>query len=827
MKSFWRDWTFSASKENEFQTALADPTKAIISMAVVFLVYLPDTAAQVLQGQQHQQVHWTVFLSALPMSLLLFWSLVLTRWWGKASRYIAHMLCTVILVGTLARIPQFCTQVDFLTEEATKSFANVTVPADQLEIMLSTIRRSSQTTRAMVYFVQNVIQMVVLDGYLYCKPTLVVHLGVPIIFAVAALIFDAIPIFAAIPHAATFLATLWYNMSFTVALRKQFIAERRESEAVHHRLEADLKTAHASVESDSILNHHLKNIMAESKSLIDLFQQNPTANDYLDKAIERLDSGIKWCKNRLLMIKVLSSQYVPQCTPVDLEAFASDLALGRQFKDLTFPKACVSMDENLCAIMLENVIVNAFRHGKHQGPEVCLHITLTPSDDGASRIITFTVTNRADPTRPPITPEFFAQAMQGNNQQVPSRSRLSDGIGLTHIFRVAGILGMAASLTQEAVTVIFAAQMSVSLDPAASSGVRGATSQEQSAPHVFNQLSLNPCFCCIDDSKLARTILTANLKHHFADCRIEMFGETRNEVEEFTEAALAVADIAILDQNMDFGCEIVYGTTLVQGLLNAGFQGLLCIRSANATASDAAGYRLSGAHCVLDKAMAPKEMVAQISDAYVAHIASMSAPPHLRTSSSSSSSSLSSVYPLPLVPDQRPSSSNAQHVASTAPLANPLQSPVRGTLSLSPQTLQPSLNSPVQPSTNLCRPSPKHIEANITTEPHSNSVKVPYTASHLSPTGASSSSSNSQQVFETGSTDSAQARPAPFFIMRNSPRAPDPARAPDDVHPLTCMHPRYQEHGSAAEAELSLLEPTPPHTPAPSSAVNLPLGFFP
>ena len=88
--------------------------------------------------------------------------------------------------------------------------------------------------------------------------------------------------------------------------------------------------------------------------------------------------------------------------------------------------------------------------------------------------------------------------------------------------------------------------------------------------------------------------------------------------------ALGHADIAILDQNIDFPQKTFLGTDIVEELLSQGFGGLLCIRSANTADHDVALYKRSGAHCVLSKEFSGEEMIRSLVEAWTRHSAGIS-----------------------------------------------------------------------------------------------------------------------------------------------------------------------------------------------------------
>jgi signal transduction histidine kinase len=415
------------------------------------------------------------------------------------------------------------------------------------------------------------------------------------------------------------LVALWMNVLHSVAQRKQFMAESRQRET--EALEAQLRHAQADVESNSILDHHLKNIMAEVKGSIETFLEDRTADEHLHQALERLQSGIKWCKNRLVLIGEVSSEYVPQLTSVNLATLVQGLISGRQMPHVTFPDQSVWINENLCALMLENVIVNALRHGHPEGPAVSLHIDLQPEPRTAEHTITFRVTNRADPAKPRITPEFWLQASEGNHR-LTSRG-LSDGLGLGHIFMIAERLGAVASLTQAEGedTVVFEASMPVRVCDDGHISVSSTAVPELPVPSAIQQRPWNLRFFCAEDSAVGRRLLAINLKRYFEGSSVEMFGATKDDLEGFAEAAKALADVVIVDQNMEYGETSVYGTDLLKQLTALGFGGLCCIRSADTSVDDRALYTSSGAHLTLDKGISFGDMALRLQDAYIKHVA--------------------------------------------------------------------------------------------------------------------------------------------------------------------------------------------------------------
>ena len=421
--------------------------------------------------------------------------------------------------------------------------------------------------------------------------------------------------------------------------------EGRVREAAHV-AEVSQKLMKASQEADNVLNHSLKNHMADAVGLIDAClpptggpgpqppdpecPQCAERQGQLRRARGRLQSGMEWCKNRLLLMRLMSEDYRPNYERVDLQRFAAGLLRGRELHVAPFEAAAVLLDAAVCRIILENAVNNALRHG-HADHPVRLHVALRDrpgASAAAEKTLVFRVVNRADPQKPRVTPEFIARALEERGVQF-HYDRVSDGLGLRHIFMAASILHMEASLTQEDETVTFKASARVQTVPAAEAVL--------SAPSKPDLVRLHKAVvvCYIDDSEVALMLVAKAIERRWAGSVVHQFGRQVIEVDEFMEVTLQQADIAILDQNIQFDKTCFYGTALSTQLLELGFAGLVCIRSANTSGEDIAAYKSCGAHFIIDKSVPVGSMVQQLEKAYLSHSSSH------RVSGSSSNSYLS------------------------------------------------------------------------------------------------------------------------------------------------------------------------------------------
>ena len=223
----------------------------------------------------------------------------------------------------------------------------------------------------------------------------------------------------------------------------------------------NLKNQKDGQKADSVLNHILKNTMADAIGCIELFcQQNRGADrdERLKKASDILFRGMWWCKLREAMLSLVNGSYETTLTAMALQTFAQDFVRGRKV-DLVCAEATVELDPTVCSIVLDNAITNAIRHGCPCDPNVRLKVEVTDTRadfcSSTSRLgdssqalpenvpvdVRFTVINKANPNRKPLP---FEWSSEGNSPRLKAASRLtlSDGLGLQHIRTVAKAGGM-------------------------------------------------------------------------------------------------------------------------------------------------------------------------------------------------------------------------------------------------------------------------------------------------------------------------------------------------------------------------------------------------
>ena len=303
-----------------------------------------------------------------------------------------------------------------------------------------------------------------------------------------------------------------------------------------------------------MLNHTLKNIMANSAGEIEGFLEEhygeslPVECSCLRRSLACLQRGMRWCKNRQAYLDLVAGDYVSNCEATCLRTFKEAVTAGRQLS-VACADECVMLDTRLCDLILDNALSNAFQHGDLENPNVHLAITVTDAGLDASpgkKTVSFRVTNRARPGRPPLTEAFVAELLRGGR---PTRrtNPMSDGIGFRHLMMAGRAHGMELSLWQELDLVTFEAQVAV--DAADRTAVAGSHIVSEELVRQFPS-GLNIYY--IDDSLLAQQLVEHNLRRCAQPNCVKTFGKEPADARPFVSAVLEDAHIAILDQNLDW-----------------------------------------------------------------------------------------------------------------------------------------------------------------------------------------------------------------------------------------------------------------------------------
>eukprot|EP00667_Euglena_gracilis_P001628 EG_transcript_1628 len=384
-----------------------------------------------------------------------------------------------------------------------------------------------------------------------------------------------------------------------------------------------MRQLQASQMADSILNHTLKNILADVAGNLELFLANVVGRDVLEDAMVGLTRGMKSCKERNVYLKLVAGEYTPTMNAVNLREFGQQLIAGRNVLG-SFPDLTVYLDYTLLNLVMENGISNALKHGLPGSPNVCVGIeeVCTPHVRPGYRRFRFSVTNDADPLRPALTPKRVRQLFAGHAELERGAAvpRLSEHIGLTHCVLAARVGGFTLALEQEGDRVAFSVELDTDVIEGQHPEVAIVAAQSRTPDDDDTEVDLFPTglvFAVLDDSVPSQRLLEFHLRKWCAPAKVLLFGGAEGDLALFLKAAATEADIVILDQHLEFAAGSVLGTDVIAELRKRYFRGLICIRSAADSPEDRRAYAACGAHHAIGKDVRGRVMVEELKAAYL------------------------------------------------------------------------------------------------------------------------------------------------------------------------------------------------------------------
>ena len=361
MMSVWKDFQFtSAEQEQEFQKGLHSVKMVMIKNALLGMWYVVGFMQLCKRiGVEPRAMP----LLVCPVAIIGYFIML---WQGRALalRYISYIEGTISLLALV-------TQMLLMHLYAADSAA--------AQGISPVVGRCSTTEVVWPGLFNAALQLVLQTNIVYDKMTLLVHLLLPVGLVLTMVLSPNLE-YQSFPPAASVVfvvLSMWNKLTHTFAVRRLYLAERLARKA------SEVRMLEAAREADSVLHHSLKNCMADAWGLIDIFlQRSEVREPLLCQALARLQWGMNWSKQRSLITRLMAGNYVPMLKPVGLQCFMDTLVQGRSVRQLPCGEETVSLDEAVCALVLENALSNATRHGRASDPDVCLSAELRPLSEG-------------------------------------------------------------------------------------------------------------------------------------------------------------------------------------------------------------------------------------------------------------------------------------------------------------------------------------------------------------------------------------------------------------------------------------------------------------
>jgi len=388
---------------------------------------------------------------------------------------------------------------------------------------------------------------------------------------------------------------------------------------------------HASETADNILNHMLKNTLADVAGYIELFLAGSAPIEALTDGVTCLRRGMKACRDRQAYLKLVAGTYSPDANAVSLRELGQELLAGRAGRadivDLT-----VLMDRTLITLILDTALSNAAKHGRPGDPDVALTIRRVDAEGPAEApdevAVEFLVSNAVDPGLPQLTPTHPRIFLESTPSQPLLRVPVvSDGIGLAGSLLAAQTGGFDLCFSQDGdrcvLRVAATLQLADPLFPPERPDtyplqISSTADVDSETLMVEERFPPNLHFFIMDDAIMSRRIVEHHIKSYCPSAMVHIYGADEGDVELFPAQAAGAADIVVVDQHLDYG-ETHFGTNVVRRLLLMGYRGLICIRSSDGTPADLELYAAAGAHLYIGKDVGGEEMMRRLKAAYFDH----------------------------------------------------------------------------------------------------------------------------------------------------------------------------------------------------------------
>lgn len=192
--------------------------------------------------------------------------------------------------------------------------------------------------------------------------------------------------------------------------------------------------------ADSVLNHVLKNSIANIATLIELDEASAIGEPLTRRDIlERLTQAMRWCSTRQVLVDLADGRYESVKTPIDVRNWLRNVSATRKAECQVWirPENLVCFDEKMAFLVLENALSNAAAYGDG---------TIGVSADYADGQVLLAVSNGLPPDST-LTNALLKQKLEGHSDRglgtnnhhdgAPASklplAKFSTGVGLRHI----------------------------------------------------------------------------------------------------------------------------------------------------------------------------------------------------------------------------------------------------------------------------------------------------------------------------------------------------------------------------------------------------------
>jgi signal transduction histidine kinase/HPt (histidine-containing phosphotransfer) domain-containing protein len=330
-----------------------------------------------------------------------------------------------------------------------------------------------------------------------------------------------------------------------------------------------------------------------------LMQDPHNVRETLADLVGQSNGGIRVCLSETVVRMIAHNEYTRTDTEFDLHSELEQLCGVRVALTIDFdvPQRILS-DLNLILHSAENLTSNATKYGPDGSP-VRLRISALPS-----RRLRLSVHNDPGEKHAELRERFGTDTSSLFHGGVGVHSHaLSSRKGLAIAKKCATLLGGDVSLRFEPTEVVATLDLTYAILPSSL---------------CFPTSTL---MASVDDAELVREMDRVRIREMNIDAASSdhVRGGTADEISDFPVYVQQMdpqPSIVLLDQNLDHPIsltEFVKGTDLIRPLRDLGFTGMIVVKSANNSPSDARFYASCGADGVIAKGLSALDMNRQLA----------------------------------------------------------------------------------------------------------------------------------------------------------------------------------------------------------------------
>eukprot|EP00466_Bigelowiella_natans_P016915 jgi/Bigna1/142456/aug1.70_g17164 len=351
------------------------------------------------------------------------------------------------------------------------------------------------------------------------------------------------------------------------------------------------------------LNNFLSDISSENRNRKDDHEQLSTV----------CKMAIVACNSRGYAVRIQHESFKPSPKRIDCLSLLEEMrSLSRRIEIGQAPdvrEVLAHADEMALYLILDNVLNNARAHSPERSV-IRVSCWYTRDNHGNHVGVTIQVSNKMKDHNENQSDVKKRKDNPSSEERLLHQDNLSQGMGLSIIRDCVKKCKYKFDAGPEGSLFYSTLRLPVWTNIHKTEEIR-----KNNANNAKKQFSNSKDFiiACVEDMKMIRKMYERVLIRKYFNKKSVVLGSTLHEAKCAAHCIMkAGCHACILDQNLEYGSDCVYGTDIAYQLAELKFKGLIYIRSANNDTMDIQFYKEKGAFGTMCKSMTPAEIRDQV-----------------------------------------------------------------------------------------------------------------------------------------------------------------------------------------------------------------------